>query len=166
MKKPWIISYPLNALQRLCSSGWSQSSLGEQIILLLLSCSLCCSFNKMTNGPVPLLRPLLLSSQSQLMQAAISDNLGMKKIHSLSYQFRFVWILLECFLTADFTLPWHCGVIICLTCTRTLYIDQSSRLCICDVTWSVDLHWCMKPLGPVSGKCKVNIISLKILLQG
>ena len=41
MKKAWVLSYPLNAEQRLIRlgvcPGWSESSLGAQIILLVLS---------------------------------------------------------------------------------------------------------------------------------
>ena len=42
MKKPWVFSYPLSAQQRLWSDWggpvWSESSLGAQVILLVLSC--------------------------------------------------------------------------------------------------------------------------------
>ena len=41
MKKPWVLSYPLSAQRRLIilgrCPGWSESSLGAQIILLVLS---------------------------------------------------------------------------------------------------------------------------------
>ena len=43
MKKPWALnypSYPMSALQRLGRSpGWSESLLGAQVILLVLSCA-------------------------------------------------------------------------------------------------------------------------------
>ena len=43
MKEPWVLSYPLRAQRRLVRSGgcpnWSESSLGAQVILLVLSCS-------------------------------------------------------------------------------------------------------------------------------
>ena len=42
MKKPWDLSYPLSTLRRLIRlaeyPGWSESSLGAQIVLLVLSC--------------------------------------------------------------------------------------------------------------------------------
>ena len=41
MKKPWVLSYPLSAhprLIRLGCPGWSESLLGAQVILLVLSC--------------------------------------------------------------------------------------------------------------------------------
>ena len=41
MKNPLVLSYPLSAQQRLWSawaSGWTESSLGAQVILLVLSC--------------------------------------------------------------------------------------------------------------------------------
>ena len=42
MKKHWVISYPLSTPRRLIRlggcPGWSESSLGAQIILLVLSC--------------------------------------------------------------------------------------------------------------------------------
>ena len=46
MKKPWVLSYPLIAHQRLIRlgecPGWSESSLDAQVVLLVLSC--CGSF--------------------------------------------------------------------------------------------------------------------------
>ena len=43
MKKPWVLSYPLSAQRRLIRlsrcPGWSKSSLGTHVILLVLSCS-------------------------------------------------------------------------------------------------------------------------------
>ena len=43
MKKPWVLSYPLSAQQRLSGCpGWSESSLGAQVVLFVLSC--CGSF--------------------------------------------------------------------------------------------------------------------------
>ena len=46
MKKPWVLSYPLSAQQRLIRlggcPGWSESSLGAHFVLLVLSC--CGSF--------------------------------------------------------------------------------------------------------------------------
>ena len=41
MKKPWVLSYPLSTQRRLIRlgrcTGWSESSLGAQVILLVLS---------------------------------------------------------------------------------------------------------------------------------
>ena len=43
MKKPWVLSYPLSAQRRLIRlggcPGWSESSLGAYVILLVLSCT-------------------------------------------------------------------------------------------------------------------------------
>ena len=43
MRKPWVLSFPLNAHWRLIilrgCAGWSESSLGIYVILLVLSCS-------------------------------------------------------------------------------------------------------------------------------
>ena len=43
MKKPWVLSYPLSAQRRLIRlggcPGWSESSLGAQVTLLVLSCA-------------------------------------------------------------------------------------------------------------------------------
>ena len=51
MKKPWILSYPLRVQQRLIRlggcPGWSELSLGAQVILLVLS---CCGTNYSLDG--------------------------------------------------------------------------------------------------------------------
>ena len=51
MKKPCIVSYPLNAQRRLWSVGgcsdWSESSFGAHVILLVLA---CCGANVVASG--------------------------------------------------------------------------------------------------------------------
>ena len=51
MKKGWVLSYPLSAKGRLIKlggcPGWSESSLGAQVILLVLS---CCGSNTLSSA--------------------------------------------------------------------------------------------------------------------
>ena len=50
MKKPWVLSFPLSAQIRLhIHAGWTESSLGKHVILLVLSC-----FSWIISPPEPL----------------------------------------------------------------------------------------------------------------